>query len=469
MARELFGTDGVRGTANEGNMAPEVAFQIGAAVTYQAKKYTSHKPRVVICKDTRVSGYLLETAITSGVCSQGGVAYLTGPLPTPAIAYLTRSMRADVGVVISASHNPYQDNGIKLFGSDGFKLADDREEELEQLMQSGKLERRRPTGINVGRAERMESALGRYVAYVKSAFPQQLTLEDVHIVVDAANGAAYQTAPSVFRELGATVYSIGVKPNGRNINKQCGALHPEACAREVRRRKADIGIALDGDADRLIVIDEKGNVVNGDAVMALCATRMLRDGSLKHKTLVATLMSNLGLQRAIEKEKGKLVHCAVGDRYVVETMRNGGYNFGGEQSGHLVFLDYATTGDGLLGALRLLAIILREQRPLSTLAGEVMQHVPQVLVNVTLPERKPLEEMKQTTKAMRDTENKLGKEGRVVVRWSGTEPKLRIMIEGPDQKTIREMAHAIAEKARNDSGPKSSSQKVVVSMHPNRS
>jgi phosphoglucosamine mutase len=450
MTRKLFGTDGVRGIANEGNMTPEIAFQIGAAVTHQAKNHASHQPRVVICKDTRISGYLLETALTSGVCSQGGIAFLTGPLPTPAIAYLTRSMRADVGVVISASHNPYQDNGIKLFGPDGFKLADGREEEIERLMESGKLERKRPTGVNVGRAERLDSALGRYVAHVKSAFPQQLTLDNVSIVVDAANGAAYQTAPSVFRELGATVYAVGVKPNGKNINKQCGALHPEACAREVKRHRADIGIALDGDADRLIVIDEKGNVVNGDAVMALCATRMLRDGTLKRKTLVATLMSNLGLRRAIEKEKGKLVHCAVGDRYVVETMRNGGFNFGGEQSGHLIFLDYATTGDGLLGALRLLAIILREERPLSELASEAMQHVPQVLVNVTLSERRPLEEMKQTSKLIRDTEIKLGKEGRVFVRWSGTEPKLRIMIEGPNPDKIGQMANAIAETVKNE-------------------
>lgn len=467
MARKLFGTDGIRGKANEGNMTPEVAFKIGAAVTYQSKQHANHQPRVVICKDTRISGYLLETAITSGVCSMGGLAFLTGPLPTPAIAYLTKSMRADVGIVISASHNPFQDNGIKLFGSDGFKLPDEREEDLEILMDSGKLNRRRPTGLHVGRAERLESALGRYVAYVKSVFPQHLTLDDVHVVIDAANGAAYQTAPSVFYELGATVHAIGIKPNGRNINRKCGALHPDFCAREVKRRKADIGIALDGDADRLIVIDEKGNVVDGDAVMALCATRMLRDGKLKRKTLVATIMSNLGLERAIEADGGKLARCPVGDRYVVETMRSQGYNFGGEQSGHLVFMDYATTGDGLLGALRLLAIILEEQRPLSELANQVMQRVPQVLVNVALQERKPLEEMKRTQKGIRDIEQQLGNKGRVLVRWSGTEPKLRVMLEGPDPQKIRRMANQIVEVAKKDCSKKSNLQRVTVSIHPN--
>jgi len=452
MKRKLFGTDGIRGKANQGNMTPEVAFRIGAAVTKQAKKTKSHEPRVVIGKDTRISGYLFETAITSGVCAMGGRALLTGPLPTPAIAHLTQSMRAEVGIVISASHNPYQDNGIKIFGSDGFKLPDEQEQELEQLMDSNGLDQQRPTGRHIGRAERLDSAWGRYVQFAKSTFPQDLTLDGVHIAVDAAHGAAYLTAPQVFYELGATVYSIGVKPNGKNINDRCGAVHPEACAREVKKRKADIGISLDGDADRVIVIDEKGHEVDGDAVMALCATRMLANRKLKHKTLVATVMSNLGLEHAIERTGGRLLRCSVGDRYVVETMRKGGFNFGGEQSGHLIFLDHATTGDGLVGALQLLDIILREQRPLSELASEIMQRVPQILVNVQLNARKPLEQMKQTQKVMHAAEKKLGKDGRVLVRWSGTEPKLRVMLEGPNPVQIKDMADHIAETARKEVG-----------------
>ncbi len=450
MARQRFGTAGGRGRANQGEMTPETAFRIGAAVTYQARQSRSHAPRVLIGKDTRVSGYLFETAITSGVCAMGGKAMLTGPLPTPAIAHLTTSMRADVGIVISASHNPYDDNGIKLFGPDGFKLADEREEQIEQLMQSRDLERKRPTGMYVGRAERLDSAWGRYVAAVKSTFPSDLTLDGVGIVVDAAHGAAYLTAPAVFSELGAEVHAIGVRPNGKNINSKCGALHPEACAREVKQRKADIGIALDGDADRLIVIDEKGNLVDGDAVMALCATRMLRDGLLKKRTLVSTVMSNLGLQHAIEREKGRLVRCPVGDRYVVEAMRAGGYNFGGEQSGHLVFIDHATTGDGVLGALQLLAIVLREGRPLSELACEAMQRLPQILVNLKLPVRVPLEQMSCAQTAISGAEKKLGQAGRVLVRWSGTEALLRIMVEGPDEKTIGRLANTIAEAANSD-------------------
>jgi phosphoglucosamine mutase len=375
---------------------------------------------------------------------------LTGPLPTPAIAHLTTSMRADVGIVISASHNPYPDNGIKLFGPDGFKLADEREEQIERLMEGSELDGNRPTGMYVGRAERLDSAWGRYVAAVKSTFPSDLTLDGVRIVVDAAHGAAYLTAPHVFSELGAEVHAIGVRPNGKNINLKCGALYPEACAREVKQRKADIGIALDGDADRLIVIDEKGNLVDGDAVMALCATRMLRDGTLKKRTLVTTVMSNLGLQHAIEREKGRLVRCPVGDRYVVEAMRTGGFNFGGEQSGHLVFLDHATTGDGVLGALQLLAIVLREGRPLSELASGAMQRLPQILVNLKLPVRKPLEQMTCAGKAICKAEDRLGDGGRVLVRWSGTEAKLRIMVEGPDDRTISRLADEIAQAAGSD-------------------
>jgi phosphoglucosamine mutase len=448
--RKLFGTDGVRGKANAGYMTPEMAFRIGAAVTYEASRKVKHAPRVVIGKDTRLSGYLFETALASGVCAMGGRVLLSGPLPTPAIAHLTTSMRADVGVVISASHNAYQDNGIKVFGPDGFKLPDAQELRIEQLMAGDEMDHRRPTGTRVGRAERLDDAPGRYVAFVKATFPNDLTLDGCTIVVDAAHGAAYRTAPLVFAELGATVHTIGVRPNGKNINHKCGALHPEAAAREVKKRKAHLGIALDGDADRVIVIDEKGQEVDGDAVMALCATRMIRRRRLRRNTLVATVMSNLGLQRSVEREKGKLLRCQVGDRYVVEALRNGGYNFGGEQSGHLVFLDHATTGDGLVAALQLLAIVLREERPLSELAAEVMERVPQVLVNVKLPRKKPLEDLPDTRRAIRAAEKHLGKDGRVLVRWSGTEPKLRVMVEGPDSDRITELAESIADQARRE-------------------
>ncbi|MCG8553747.1 MAG: phosphoglucosamine mutase [Proteobacteria bacterium] len=450
MTRQLFGTDGVRGKANAGIMTPELAFRIGAAITYLARRSTHHPPRAVIGKDTRISGYLFETALASGICAMGGRVMLTGPLPTPAIAHIAMSMRADLGIVVSASHNPFHDNGIKIFGRDGFKLPDETEQEIERLVESDVIDRKRPTGIRVGRAERIEGAWGRYVAFAKATFPQHLTLDGVEMVIDAAHGAAYLTAPSVFSELGATVHAIGVRPNGRNINAKCGATHPETCAREVKKRQADLGIALDGDADRVIVIDDQGDEVDGDAIMALCAGRMLRKGTLKQGTLVATVMSNLGLEHALEQYGGKLVRCPVGDRYVVETMRSGGYNFGGEQSGHLVFLDHATTGDGTVAALQLLSILLQEQRPLSELAQMAMARVPQVQINVRLPRRRPLDEMTGTCSTIRGVEQRLGKDGRVVVRWSGTEPKLRVMVEGPDATRIADMAQTISSAAQKE-------------------
>ena len=452
MTRKLFGTDGIRGLANAGSMTPETAFRLGAAIAWQARQRAKRPPRVIIGKDTRISGYMLETALASGVCALGGRVLLSGPLPTPAIAHITQSMRADAGIVVSASHNAFEDNGIKIFGADGFKLPDEAEAELERLMLGTVLDTKRPTGIHVGRAERLEDAWGRYVSFVKGTFPQSLSLEGLKIDVDAAHGASYRVAPAVFAELGATVHAIGVKPNGRNINAGCGAMHPEHVAAEVRKRKADLGVALDGDADRVIVIDDRGDEVDGDHVMALCATRMLREKRLAKKTLVATVMSNLGLEVALKREGGKLARCAVGDRYVVELMRKHGYNLGGEQSGHLVFLDHATTGDGLVAALQLLAIVLREGRPLSELAHDVMERVPQVLVNVTLRERRALDEMATAARAIRAAEKKLGDEGRVLVRWSGTEPKLRVMVEGPDERVIRGLADDIVAAARRDLG-----------------
>ena len=448
--RKLFGTDGIRGVANVHPMTPEVAMRLGRAIAYVARRGKTRPVRIVIGKDTRLSGYMLETALASGICAMGGRVMLSGPIPTPAVAYLTTSMRADAGVVISASHNPYGDNGIKVFGPDGFKLPDAEEAAIEALLEDPKLERLAPIGSDVGRAERLEDSRGRYVVYCKRTFPADRTLDGVRVVVDAAHGAAYRVAPAVFGELGADVTAIGCKPNGRNINLDAGALHPERMAREVVKTGAVLGIALDGDADRVIVVDEKGRVVDGDVIMALCATRMLRAGTLGKKTLVTTVMSNLGLERAITAAGGKLLRTAVGDRYVVEAMRARGCNFGGEQSGHLVFLEHASTGDGIVAALQVLAIVTSEERPLSELAAEFMERVPQVLESVTLAARLPLDQMPQLSKLSRDVEKKLGKSGRLLVRWSGTEPKLRVMLEGEDEARIAGWAKQLIEAAKRD-------------------
>jgi phosphoglucosamine mutase len=449
-ARSLFGTDGIRGVANVHPMTPELALALGRAVTFVAGRAQRHAPRVLIGKDTRLSGYMLETAIAAGVTSMGGRVMLCGPVPTPAVAHLTVSMRADAGIVISASHNPYDDNGIKIFGKDGFKLPDAAEEEIEALIREPERLGERRTGPAIGRAVKLEDSRGRYVAFVKNTFPRDLTLDGVRVVVDAAHGAAYVVAPLVFSELGARVHAIGVRPNGTNINREAGALHPEHARAEVVRRGAQIGIALDGDADRVIVIDEKGQVVDGDAVMAMCATRMKRDGELRRDTVVATVMSNLGLERALEAQGIALVRTPVGDRYVVEAMRRGGFNLGGEQSGHLIFLDHASTGDGLIGALQVLALMTRTGKPLSELAHEAMERVPQVLESVTLRARKPLEDMATLQTLVERVKATLGKEGRVLVRWSGTEPKLRVMVEGPDEGRIGTIAQDLVAAARED-------------------
>ncbi len=448
--REWFGTDGIRGMANVGPMTPEVALQLGRAITFVAARGKSHAPRILIGKDTRLSGYMIEQALASGICSMGGRVILCGPVPTPAVAHLTTSMRADAGIVISASHNPYADNGIKIFGADGFKLPDEAEAELERMMKDDSLLGERPTGPGIGRATKLEDSRGRYVVFAKQTFPQDLALDGIRIVVDAAHGAAYRTAPLVFAELGATVTCLGVKPNGVNINSGCGALHPENLRAEVVKKRADLGIALDGDADRLIVVDEKGQVVDGDAVMAMCATRMIKDGELRHKTLVATVMSNLGLERAMTKIGGKLVRTAVGDRYVVEEMRAKGYNLGGEQSGHLIFLDHASTGDGTIAGLQVLALMLRTGKPLSELSRVALERVPQILENVTLPARLPLDQMPLLSSLIEKVQTKLGADGRVLVRWSGTEAKLRIMLEGPNLKALDAWAKEMAEAAKKD-------------------
>ncbi len=447
--RKLFGTDGIRGRANVDPMTPELALRLGRAITLVAARGKSRAPRIVIGKDTRVSGYMLESAISAGICAAGGRVLLSGPIPTPAVANLTQSMRADAGVVISASHNPFADNGIKLFGPDGFKLPDSEEAAIEALLLDPKLESQGKTGASIGRAERFDSSVGRYIVFAKNTFPKELTLDGLRIVVDAAHGAAYRVAPAVFAELGAEVVPLGCRPNGTNINRNCGAMHPEHVALEVKKRKAHIGVALDGDADRVIFVDEHGTMVDGDAIMALCGTRMHKARKLNQGRLVTTVMSNMGLERALEAVGGNVLRTAVGDRYVVEALRAESLSFGGEQSGHLIFMEHATTGDGLVAALQVIAIMVAEQKSLAELA-HVMERVPQLLESINLPARKPLDQMMQLTSRISAAEKQLGREGRVLVRWSGTEPKLRLMVEGPDPAVLKTLVDEMAEAARKD-------------------
>lgn len=436
--RKLFGTDGIRGVANIYPMTTEIAMQVGRAIAFIVKdKATGH--RIVIGKDTRQSCYMLENALAAGICSMGVDVLQVGPLPTPGIAFITTSMRADAGVVISASHNPFQDNGIKIFSSDGFKLPDDIEVQIEDLIFSQKMEALRPVADEVGKAKRIDDANGRYIVFLKNTFPKNYTLDDFHIVLDCAHGAAYNVAPHVFEELGARVTTIGVTPDGRNINHECGALHPEKMAQKVKELGADIGLALDGDGDRLIVCDENGEVVDGDHIMAICAQELLAQRKLKKKTLVATVMSNMGLEVAMEKMGGKMVRAGVGDRYVVETMRKNNYNFGGEQSGHLVFLDHITTGDGILAGLQLLAIMKKRKKPLSKLAM-VMTSFPQVLKNVRTSRKIDTVTIQGFEEALKKHESTLGKTGRILVRQSGTEPVIRVMVEGQDDALINSIA-----------------------------
>jgi phosphoglucosamine mutase len=441
MSKKLFGTDGVRGVANIFPMTTEMAMQLGRAAAYIFKDGPK-RHRIVIGKDTRLSGYMIENALAAGICSMGVDVLLVGPLPTPGIAFITSSMRADAGVVISASHNPYQDNGIKFFSRDGFKLPDETELQIEELIFSKKIDSLRPTADEVGKAFRLDDALGRYIVFLKNSFPKDLDLKGLRIVLDCANGAAYKLAPAVLEELGAEVLPIGVSPDGVNINAGCGSLHPEVISEAVRDNRAHLGMALDGDADRVIFVDEFGHEVDGDHIMAICGTHMLQKNQLAQKTLVATVMSNMGLDIAIRKAGGRVVKTAVGDRYVVEEMLRHGYNLGGEQSGHMIFLDHNTTGDGVISALQVLAIMQRTGKPLSELA-RVMIALPQVLVNVRVEERRDIAEVPDVQKAITAAEEKLGDTGRVLVRYSGTEPLLRVMLEGQDKYMITEMANDI--------------------------
>jgi phosphoglucosamine mutase len=450
--KKLFGTDGVRGVANVYPMTTEMAMQIGRAAAYVFRN--GHKRhRIVIGKDTRLSGYMIENALSAGICSMGVDVLLVGPLPTPGIANIASSMRADAGVVISASHNPFQDNGIKFFSRDGYKLPDEMEIRIEELIFSKKIDSLRPIATEVGKAYRIDDAVGRYVVFLKSTFPKELDLTGLKIVLDCANGAAYKVAPAVLEELGAEVIAVGVKPNGTNINAGCGSLHPEVISEAVKEHRADLGIALDGDADRVIFVDEFGHEVDGDHIMAICATDMLKQKKLRKNTLVATVMSNMGLDIAVKKAGGKVIKTAVGDRYVVEEMRAGGYNLGGEQSGHMIFIDHNTTGDGTLSALQVLAVMRRHNKSLAELA-EVMIPLPQVLVNVRVAEKLDIMTIPEIAGLVRNIEEKVKDEGRILIRYSGTEPLLRIMIEGQDKYQITGWAKEIAELVEKKIGGK---------------
>jgi phosphoglucosamine mutase len=433
MARKYFGTDGVRGTANSGVMTADMVLKIGMAAGNLYRR-GNHRHRVVIGKDTRLSGYMLEQALTAGLLAAGMDVFLFGPLPTPAVAMLTRSMRADLGVMISASHNPFQDNGIKIFGPDGFKLSDEQELEIEAMLDDPKL-MTLAAPDKIGRAKRIEDAQARYIEFAKRTYPKDMTLDGLRVVIDTANGAAYKVAPTALWELGAEVIQIGHEPNGTNINEKCGSTHTEAMCAKVKELRADIGIALDGDADRVIIADDKGKVVDGDQLMALMATSWARRGELQGGGLVATIMSNLGLERYLADQKLSLVRTKVGDRYVVEHMRANGFNVGGEQSGHIVLSDFSTTGDGLLAALQVLAEVKRADKPVSEVCN-LFTPLPQILKNVKFKEGAPLQD-NQVQKMIADAEQRLGNSGRIVIRPSGTEPVIRVMAEGDDERLVR--------------------------------
>ena len=449
----IFGTDGVRGVANEHPMTVEMATAIGRGVASLFKQ-NHRRHKIVIGKDTRLSGYMFENALVAGILSMGVDVVLVGPLPTPAIAFITRSMRADAGIVISASHNSYEDNGIKVFGRDGYKLPDEAERAVEQYALdalNGREPGLRPNAKEIGKATRLEDAPGRYIVFLKNAFPADLALDGLTIALDCAHGATYRVAPAVFSELGARLKLLGVDPDGTNINRGVGSLHPETLQELVRSGQADLGMAFDGDGDRLIMVDDKGELVDGDLVMAICADHMLNRGDLRHSTVVGTVMSNLGLELCLRERGIRLLRTKVGDRYVVESMRGGGFSLGGEQSGHIVFLDHNTTGDGILSALQVLRVMLAAGQPLSQLRS-ILTPVPQVLVNLRVKERKPLAEAPVLSRAIAEQEKILGAQGRVLVRYSGTEPLLRIMVEALEDGLMRQAAEALAQAAESELG-----------------
>lgn len=441
-SKRLFGTDGIRGKANENMMDSEMALGLGRAIA-SVFQNGSHKHKIVIGKDTRISGYMLETALASGICSMGADVMLVGPLPTPGIAFIARSMRADAGVVISASHNRFDDNGIKFFDSEGYKLPDDIESKMESFLDNPKDFSKRRFGDDIGKALRVDDAQGRYIQFLKECFPHSLSLDGVRLVVDCANGASYKVAPTVFQELGAEVIELGVNPNGVNINEGCGSLHPEKMCETVRKVGANAGIALDGDADRIIMCDEKGVIIDGDVIMALSALDLKRRGKLMKNTLVATIMSNLALDHAMRDNGINVVRTRVGDRYVLSAMRECGYNLGGEQSGHMIFLDHNTTGDGVVGALKVLAVMLRQEKPLSELA-KIFDPYPQAKVDVSVTRKCDFAALPELSKMIDGCKVELGSSGRLLLRYSGTENIARVLVEGPDNDKITRMANELA-------------------------
>jgi len=448
--RRLFGTDGVRGRANVYPMTADLALRLGQAAAHVFHRGRG-RHRILIGKDTRLSGYMFENALASGICSMGVDVIQVGPMPTPAMAFLTADMRCQAGVMISASHNPYFDNGIKFFAHDGFKLPDAVEQRIEHLIFSGELERLGADPDAIGRARRIDDAQGRYVVFLKKTFPLDLNLEGLRVVLDCANGAAYKVGPTVLEELGAEVFAMGVDPDGRNINLDCGALHPGKLAARVRELRADVGLAVDGDADRVMMVSEKGEVIDGDTLLAVCARDLVERGVLRGGAVVATVMSNLGLEKSLQELGVELVRTQVGDRHVVEAMRRGGYCLGGEQSGHVIFLDHNTTGDGLLTGLQALAIMKRKGRALSELAA-CLEHFPQVLVNVKVRAKPPIDSLEELQRAIGHFEAEMAGNGRVLVRYSGTEAKARVMVEGEEETRVREIAEDLASLLRRSVG-----------------
>jgi phosphoglucosamine mutase len=447
-AKKIFGTDGVRGTANVEPVTAETALKLGRAAAHVFKNLELQsrgrgKHKIVIGKDTRLSGYMLENAISSGILSMGVDVLFIGPLPTPGVAYVTRSLRADAGIVITASHNPYADNGIKFFRADGYKLDDTVEDKIENLVFSGEIENIRPIAGEIGKAVRIDDALGRYIEFAKSSFPRGLTLEGVKIVLDCGHGAAYKSSPCVLRELGAEVIVYANSPDGKNINENCGSMHPEAMCKKVVQHQAQLGIAHDGDADRVLLCDENGTLIDGDDIMAIAALDMIAEKILAKKTLVSTVMSNAGLEAAIKKAGGKMLRTAVGDKNVIDEMLRSGFNFGGEQSGHLIFRDFGTTGDGLVAALQMLRIIKAKGQPLSKLA-KCWTRFPQLVTNVKVREKIPFAQIDGVNKFVADAEKELQAQGgRVLLRYSGTEPKARLLLEGRDAKVLEKWSQKI--------------------------
>jgi phosphoglucosamine mutase len=448
--KKIFGTDGVRGVANVEPVTAETSLKLGRAAAHVFTQLNPRRnpegtrPKIVLGKDTRLSGYMLENALVAGITSLGVDVLIIGPLPTPGVAYITRSLRADAGIILSASHNPYEDNGIKFFRHDGYKLDDQVEQQIEQLVFAGEIDSIRPTAGKIGRAARIDDALGRYVEFAKASFPRGMSLDKMRVAVDVANGAAYKSTPCILRELGAEVTVAHNEPNGTNINAQCGSIYPEEIQRLVKETGADVGITHDGDADRVLLCDENGEIVDGDEILAIASIDLLRSGRLEQNTVVATVMSNFGLDETLTAEAGKVLRTKVGDRYVIEEMMKQKLNLGGEQSGHVIFRDFTTTGDGIISALQILRIMHQTGQPLSKLKT-CLKKYPQAQRNLLVKEKPPLAELPAVMKLVNEAEKELSGKGRVLLRYSGTEPKIRLLIEGRELEKIDKQANRIAE------------------------